>query len=193
MHVVIDAGHGGLERKEGSSANNAVGPTGLLEKSLTLDVALSTRTHLAALGIPCTLTRQTDENLGLEARADVARQLGADAFVSIHFNASDEHNAQGTETWHHVAASAVSKSLAAAVQAGMVGATGLRNRGTKAEAFGVLKPAYHAPETAACLVECSFLDRADEEARLKQASYKDALGKALSQSVHGWLVSTGRM
>ena len=191
MKVVLDPGHGGTAVVGGSSPNNAVGPTGLLEKKVTLDVALFAQTHLVALGVQCTLTRQTDVNLGLADRARVARKMAADAFVSIHFNGSDSHNAQGTETWHYARASARSRSLAAAVQAGAIAATGYADRGVKQGTFMVLNPAYHAARTGVCLVEFSFMDIAAEEARLRSADYKDRLAKALARAIYGWLVSVG--
>jgi N-acetylmuramoyl-L-alanine amidase len=191
MKVVIDPGHGGLQAVGGSSPNNAVGPNGLLEKSVTLDLALFAQLYLGGLGVECVLTRQTDVNLGLAARADVARRIQADAFVSIHFNASKNHDAQGTETWIHTRASAASRGLAAIVQAGAVAETRYRDRGVKVNSFEVLNPAYHAPGTAACLVELSFMDIATEEARLRDSTYKTKLANAVGQSIYGWLVALG--
>lgn len=192
MRVVLDPGHGGMRREDSSSANNATGPGGLLEKTVTLQLAEATGRALSALGVTCSLTRDRDVNLSLAARAAMARDVKADAFVSIHLNASDEHRAQGTETWHHHGASGLSRSLAAAVQAGVAAATGRADRGIKAAGFGVLDPDLHDPRTGACLVEVSFLDRADEEERLRDAAYRERIGRALAQSVLGWLVATGR-
>src|SRR6266545_4414340 len=99
---VIDPGHGGSARVAGSSPNNAVGPTGLLEKDVTLDVVQRTAALLQSRGVDVTCTRTSDVNLGLAARADVAKQLGADVFLSIHFNAPgspSDHTTNGTETW----------------------------------------------------------------------------------------------
>ncbi len=102
--IVLDPGHGGQTppyKVGGSSWNNATGPQGTLEKTLTLDVALRTRDILSARGRTVVLTREIDVNLGLRARANVAKSREADAFVSIHFNGSTGHNAQGTETFVH--------------------------------------------------------------------------------------------
>ncbi len=192
MRVVLDPGHGGTRREDSSSANNAEGPGGLLEKTVALQLAEATAGALAALGVACHLTRNGDNNLSLAARARVARDLKADAFVSIHLNASDEHRAQGTETWHHRRASAWSRSLAAAVQAGVAAATGLADRGVKSGGFGVLDPDLHAATTGSCLVEVSFLDRADEEDRLREAAYRERIARALAQAILGWLVATGK-
>lgn len=192
MRVVLDPGHGGDEDEGGSSWNNAIGPTGLLEKTVTLDVALLTQIYLGGLGVDCRLTRSSDANLGLQRRAAVAKDWHADAFVSIHFNASVGHNAQGTETWRHTQANAPSRSLRAAVQVATVAATGLTDREEKIGNFGVLRPDYHHSTTGVCLVEISFMDRAAEEARLKQASYKDRIARGLAQGIYGWLVANGR-
>lgn len=190
--VVIDPGHGGTTETGGSSPNNAQGPTGLLEKNVTLDLARRVRKQLQAAGIDARLTRDSDVNLGLQARAKVAMQAGADAFVSIHLNGYNG-KAQGTETWQHTSASQDSAALATLVQAGVRKATGLDDRGVKSSGFGVLRPDYHAASTAACLVEVSFMDVADEEARLKTDAYKDKIATALAGAIRGWLVADGRM
>ncbi len=102
--IVIDPGHGGTVKIEGSSPNNAVAPNGELEKDWVLDLAFRTEAKLLSLalerGVPVkvVLTRRADHNLGLSVRADVANKNDASLFLSIHFNASDKHNARGLET-----------------------------------------------------------------------------------------------
>ena len=56
--VVLDPGHGGTAKVGGSSPNNAVGPDGLREKDLTLDIA--TRVPLRSPGRGTVLTRTAD-------------------------------------------------------------------------------------------------------------------------------------
>src|SRR5262249_1019895 len=74
--IVIDPGHGGTVKIEGSSPNNAKSPSGELEKNWTLDIARRTRAAVlaraAALGksVEVVLTRDTDANKGLAARAN---------------------------------------------------------------------------------------------------------------------------
>ncbi|MBT3143363.1 N-acetylmuramoyl-L-alanine amidase [Ruegeria litorea] len=194
--VVLDPGHGGTTKVGGSSANNATGPHGTLEKDLTLDVALRTKTVLEHRGYNVLLTRSSDVNLGLSARAAVARSVGAAVFVSIHFNGSTNHNAQGTETFVHKSlpnGAHPSKALCRAVQSEMVAALGLRDRnkgfplGAKSGGFGVLNPHHHAQQTAAVLHEVSFLDRADEEERLSKVSYKRKIAIALADGIEAYL------
>ena len=135
------------------------------------------------------MTRTSDINLGLAARAGVARANRADAFVAIHFNASDAHTAQGTETWNHTRRSAASRRLAERVQARAQAATGLRDRGVKQGRLGVLDPGSHDGRTACCLLEVSFLDRADEEARLQQEALKQAVATGIADGVSDFLAA----
>jgi N-acetylmuramoyl-L-alanine amidase len=187
--IVIDPGHGGGAKVGGSSANNATGPNGTMEKRLTLSIGLRAHDILVRRGHQVHMTRMSDVNLGLAARAGVARSLRAVAFVSIHFNASDDHTAQGTETWNHTRRSAASRRLAERVQARVKDATGRRDRGVKQGRLGVLDPDSHDSRTACCLLEVSFLDRADEEERLRQANLKDAIATAIADGIDDFLAA----
>ncbi len=192
--IVLDPGHGGSQTIQGDSTwNNAVGPAGTLEKNLTLDLALRADSLLRASGHETRLTRSTDVNLRLRDRAAIARQFRANAFVSIHFNGSPGHNAQGTETLVHLNHSVQSARLSLQVQDALLPVTGLadRNRafsptGIKPQSLGVLRPEFHDPATAACLVEVSFLDRADEERRLQSSQYLQNIAAALARGIEAF-------
>src|SRR6266851_5442867 len=112
--VVLDPGHGGSTKVGGSSPNNAVGPNGLLEKDIALDLG-----HRVAnlLGNRATvlLTRGGDENRSLTDRAKVARDANADVFLSIHLNGWKDANVDGSEAWVARRASESSRALARAV------------------------------------------------------------------------------
>lgn len=91
--VVIDPGHGG-------SDPGAIGPTGLTEASVTLDVARRAAERLAVnYGIQVTLTRDDDTYVDLEARAAHANDAGADLFVSVHCNSAPNREAHGVATY----------------------------------------------------------------------------------------------
>ena len=90
--VVLDPGHGGKD-------NGAVGPDGLKEKDVTLDVAHRVAPALAAQGIQVVLTRDDDHFVSLEERTARANAFGADLFVSIHCNASESKGRRGIETY----------------------------------------------------------------------------------------------
>ncbi len=91
--VVLDPGHGGVDA-------GAVGPTGLREKDVVLDIAHRAAPVLAhELGIETMLTRDKDVLVPLDERAARANAFHADLFVSIHCNASESGEARGIEVF----------------------------------------------------------------------------------------------
>ena len=90
--LVVDPGHGGKD-------TGAVGPGGLKEKEVTLDVARRVASILGAEGIQVVLTRDDDSFVSLEERTARANAFGADLFVSIHCNASEIKTRRGVETY----------------------------------------------------------------------------------------------
>ena len=91
--VVIDAGHGGHD-------TGTIGPHGLMEKNLVLDVALRLGKLITQqLGAQVIYTRSDDTFIPLEARTQLANSEKADLFISIHANSSPEPSATGVETY----------------------------------------------------------------------------------------------
>jgi len=72
---------------------------GLVEKDLTLDIALRTAEILHAKGFEVLMTRDADTALPLNRRAQVANTLGGDVLVSIHVNWIPNRRARGVETY----------------------------------------------------------------------------------------------
>jgi N-acetylmuramoyl-L-alanine amidase len=92
--IVVDAGHGGHD-------TGTIGPSGLLEKDLTLDVALRLGRLLEnRLGAEVVYTRDDDTFIPLETRTAIANQNQADLFISIHANSSSDSGARGIETYY---------------------------------------------------------------------------------------------
>ncbi len=93
QRIVLDPGHGG-------SDPGALGPNGLREKDVTLDVAHRAAPLLAReVGISTLLTRDTDVFVPLDERAARANAFNADLFVSIHCNASEDTDQRGVMTF----------------------------------------------------------------------------------------------
>ena len=92
--IVIDAGHGGHD-------SGTIGPDGIEEKDIALDVALRLG-HLLQqrLGAEVIYTRRTDRFVPLEERTAIANAAHADLFLSIHANSSPEPEARGVETYY---------------------------------------------------------------------------------------------
>jgi N-acetylmuramoyl-L-alanine amidase len=92
--VVIDPGHGGFDP-------GAVGPTGLKEKDVTLDLAQRVNQRISETGqIKSFLTRTGDYYIPLSDRTVIANQYQADLFISIHINANENRRAHGCETYY---------------------------------------------------------------------------------------------
>jgi N-acetylmuramoyl-L-alanine amidase len=93
--IVIDAGHGGHD-------TGTIGPTGLMEKDLCLDVALRLGKIIEQKlpGADVVYTRSDDTFVPLEERTNIANQAKADLFLSIHANSSRDHAARGIETYY---------------------------------------------------------------------------------------------
>ncbi|MFL5264741.1 MAG: N-acetylmuramoyl-L-alanine amidase, partial [Anaeromyxobacteraceae bacterium] len=110
--AVIDPGHGG--EKEG-----AIGPTGLREKELTLQIARRVAARLRKAGAKAVLTRSGDLAVALAQRAGLANAIRADLFVSIHLNAMPGPNrarARGVETYFLSADASDSSATAVAAR-----------------------------------------------------------------------------
>jgi N-acetylmuramoyl-L-alanine amidase len=90
--AVLDPGHGGRD-------TGAVGPNGVVEKDVTLDIAHRAARALVGQGIEVLLTRDDDRYVPLEERAARANAFSADLFVSIHCNASESRARRGVETY----------------------------------------------------------------------------------------------
>jgi N-acetylmuramoyl-L-alanine amidase len=89
--VVIDAGHGG--RDPGAIGEDETGRR-FAEKDITLALARALRDELLKVGtIRVALTREDDRILALADRPEIARQLGADLFISIHADSAGERDA----------------------------------------------------------------------------------------------------
>lgn len=92
--IVIDPGHGGHD-------TGTIGPHGLLEKDLVLDVSRRLGKMLESrLGAQVVFTRRDDTFIPLSTRTSIANQEQADLFVSVHANSSHDQDARGVETYY---------------------------------------------------------------------------------------------
>jgi N-acetylmuramoyl-L-alanine amidase len=90
--VVIDAGHGGFDPGAG------LGP--VKEKTVALAIARLLRDRLLEQGgIRVAMTRDDDRFVSLSERPGIARQLGADLFISIHADSAEADGAHGASVY----------------------------------------------------------------------------------------------
>lgn len=171
--VVVDAGHGGWD-------NGATGVTGLKEKEVNLDVALKVKEKLEALGATVIMTRSDDTFISLSERSRIANDAKADVFVSIHANANVNPAVNGTATYYYTpvdnsSLSAQRERLARFVQNGMVSNLGIRDIGIIKENFHVIR----ATTMPSVLTESAFLSNAEDEALLKESSFREKIAQGI--------------
>lgn len=186
--VVLDPGHGGSDG--GASAN------GLVEKNLTLKIAQYCKEELEKYsGVTVYMTRSTDVEVGLEERVQLAKNWGADVFVSIHMNSASPA-AEGAEVWYPNSSynSEIhnnGQKLASEIENELV-SLGLANRGVKirnsennskyadgsiADYYSVIRNSKLAGFPG-IIVEHAFLTNSGDAEKLKQESFVKKLGVA---------------
>jgi N-acetylmuramoyl-L-alanine amidase len=169
--VVIDPGHGGRDP-------GAVGINGLQEKQVIFPISLRVAQLLEQQGVAVVLTRQDDRTLDLQARVDIANRARGSVFVSIHANAISlsRPDVNGIETYY---ASETGYRLAAALQASVLAATGMNDRGVKQARFYVLR--YTAMPAA--LVEVGFVTGAQDAPRLADPAWQETIAQAIARGI----------
>lgn len=178
--VVLDPGHGGSE----------VGSCGdyTQEKDINLSISLKVGAILNQKGIKVEYTRKADTAVGLSDRGPMANLLNAALFVSIHSNAVENSEAQGTETWFWAPSSNPSlyiqkderEKLATAIQDRLAAALGRPDRGVKSyQNLCVLRTA----EMTCALTEVAFLSNPEEERLLNQDNFQNLAARAIAEGI----------
>jgi N-acetylmuramoyl-L-alanine amidase len=195
VDVVIDPGHGGSEP-------GAVGPTGLLEKDLNLDVSRMIQTELRNRGWSSALTREGDYRVSLPARAEIARQLDAKAFISVHFNAEPDGPSPrpGTETYYQLTSResrrlagvlfedivASAKTLEAAWVADRDAGAKYRRNVEGDDYYGILR---HSRGVTTALLELAFISNPSEEKLLRDAEVRRTFARATAVGLDRYLTT----
>ena len=183
--IVIDAGHGGHQPAGRSSPLGVVGPRGLLEKDVTLELA---RRVAAKLGGRAVLTRADDRNVSLAARCAVAHRLGAPVFLSLH--ADGAGSGRGAKAYVHRRAGEASRALAKALARELV-TYGAPGRCGESAELAVLAPDHLPPGAAACLLEVDCLSDPGGEARLGDPRELDRLAASIARGLERYRLGQG--
>ena len=107
--IVVDAGHGGYD--PGTSGKSSI------EKNLALTTAKLVASRLANAGANVFMTRSNDTFISLSGRVNVSEAKHADAFISVHYNASTSSSANGIASFYY--SEAKDKELAKYIQESM--------------------------------------------------------------------------
>ncbi|NEZ49089.1 N-acetylmuramoyl-L-alanine amidase [Clostridium botulinum] len=174
--VVIDPACGG-------KLPASIGPTGINEKDVNLNIALKLGNLLSNKGIKVAYTRNNNvvswsENEDDNARIKIANNSNADVFVSVNSNSYTTPSSHGIETYYYKG-DAISEKLAKDVQDSIIASTGGTNRGIKERDFGLLK----GLQKPGIIVYPGFITNSNEEKLLNDAQYQDKIAKAIADNI----------
>ncbi|HEX7063803.1 MAG TPA: N-acetylmuramoyl-L-alanine amidase [Bacillales bacterium] len=172
--IVVDPGHGGFD-------SGAIGNFyDTVEKDLTLNTAEQLTEKLRNAGAYVIMTRNDDTFISLEDRVNIAEKYEADAFISIHYNASLYPRADGVTSYYYTKSK--DRPLAKAIQEVLVQQTDRDNRGVRFANYHVLR------ENAqpATLLELGFLTNSWEEHVVKTSGYQDTITTAIVDGVENY-------
>jgi len=181
--IALDPGHGG-------SDSGAIGPTGIMEKSITLRVGKELKRLLEAEGATVLMTRTFDTEVSpkgaeataveeLEARCEIANQGDADIFISIHADAFTNPEVKGTTAYYYTRGSEASRRLADSVRTAVIDAIGTVDRGSQSCNFYVVK---HT-DMPAILLEISFISNPNEEAMMNSETGIQKIAQGMADGI----------
>lgn len=194
LRIVLDPGHGG---KDPGKQNTQLRVD---EKAMTLDVARRLAALLRQTGQEVLLTRDNDTFVELKDRSAFANRVKADLFISLHFNADDKAQANGTETFCLTPAGqqstnttgkaaarpvagnrqdALNVLLAYEIQRQLVVNLGGADRGVRRARWAVLTDL----ECPGVLVETAFLSNPTEARKIASEPYRQAIAQSLAAAI----------
>lgn len=173
--IVIDPGHGGKDPGAPSS-------DGYQEKTVNMEVAQQIAQILRDKGHRVIMTRNSDDFLELEERADIANRSKADVFVSIHSDSSAKSSTNGFTVYVERSSNWASNNLANAIDDRMA-QTGISSNGVKKADFRVLT---HTG-CPAVLIELGYLSNYWEAKQLKNVDMQKKLAQAVVNGIMDYL------
>lgn len=184
--VVIDAGHGGPDP-------GAVSASGLLEKDLTLAVALQLEQLLNRAAVHTVMVRTEDTDLAdpgatirktedLRRRVELGHAPGVDLYISLHANSFPNPAYSGAQTFYFPGRDE-DRRLAEAIQASLRSSLGPNSRQANSGDYYVLRES----KVPAVVVELGFLSHPEEARRLAEEWYQRELAEAIYDGIIDYL------
>ena len=170
--IAIDPGHGGWDP-------GAIGINRSQEKIYTYDISKRLKNAFEKKGATVYMLRTGDKNPSLYTRVTKANRSKADILLSIHINSFIKPSARGTETFYY---KQIDKKLAENVHRSLVSSLKFYNKGLKRSRMYVLR---HS-KMPSVLVEPLFMSNPTEYSKLKNASFREQISKAIVSGVENY-------
>jgi N-acetylmuramoyl-L-alanine amidase len=178
--IAIDPGHGGWEK-------GAVGPGGIPEKQINLEMSKKLAKMLEDKGARPVLTRYSDVALGIYERPDFAASKKADIFLSIHNNAipdgRDPNIEHGSSCYYY---HPMAMELARSVHKQLLTQLKLPDFGLYYDNLAL--PREHRMPSV--LIEVAFMINPQEYLLLKDPDFQEKSAKAILDGLHDFFLNT---
>lgn len=171
MKIGIDPGHGGKDP-------GAIGPTGLYEKIVTLDVSLGVKQLLEQAGHQVTMTRTTDKYLDLSERTNLLNAANCYIAVSIHANSFTRPDPNYMSVFIQARGGQAEK-LAEKIQLRVVTATGWPDGGVRVANLHMTRET----KMPAVVVEMGFISNPAQEKQLADPAFRKKLASAVASGI----------
>lgn len=178
--IAIDAGHGG-------SDFGAVGPTGVKEKDINLDIAKKLQKSLEDAGAVVVMTRADDSDLDLYSRPKTAKNSDALILISIHANAladgADPYKKHGTSTYYY---NNESKLLAKTLRDSMIQELATKDDGVCKCSFVLTR----ATMPLSVLVEVAYMIHPEEYSLLLDDNFRQKTADSIKHGLESYVLNT---
>lgn len=175
LKIAVEAGHGG-------SGSGAIGLSGLVEKDINLDLSFKLGDLLKSMGAEVVQVRDTDRDMALIEKRNIAVNSGANMLISIHANAGGTGylSVGGTSTyWHNPFWAPLAETIYARLLE-----TGLGE-------FGVVGSFNYSvtrlSQMPSVLVEQAFMTHAGDEEKLADPEFRQAMAQKIAEGIVDYL------
>src|SRR5699024_4899228 len=170
VNIILDPGHGGKDP-------GSIGLNNVKEKDLINSATDKIAAELEARGATVLRTRSQDAYKTLNERIEISNAYATDAFVSIHFDSSNNSSVKGTSTYYYSGGD--DQQLAQSIQNSLVNVGSIQDRGVKHGNYKVLRE----NKDLGVLIELGFITNADELAAYQSSDLQNQAAAAIADGM----------
>lgn len=180
--IALDAGHGGNDA-------GAIGPTGVKEKEINLDIAKKLKTTLENAGANVVMTRTEDVSTDLYDRVKTAQKSDALMMISLHANAladgADPYVKHGTSTYFY---NKESIELAKTLRNQLIQDLGTKDDGVCCQSFVLTRPT----TPLSVLVEVAYMIHPTEYSMLLDEKFRQNAADSITKAIETYILNSAK-